>query len=124
VECDSTTTISNSPKPERENKHGLLPLHIPDPTTTPPSERQYPVDIIAIHGITGDAYSTWTNKETSYFWLQDSLPREFPGARLYSFGYNADVAFSLETGDFDSFARDLLEEVYDTRLGIEVCYCP
>lgn len=61
------------------------------------------------------------NKDSSYFWLQDSLPREFPGARIYSFGYRADVVFTLDTGDFDSFARDLLEEIHDTRLSKEVC---
>lgn len=29
------------------------------------------------------------------------------------------MVFSLETGDFDSFARDLLEEIYETRLNTE-----
>ncbi|KAK0113553.1 hypothetical protein ONS96_014412 [Cadophora gregata f. sp. sojae] len=115
----TTAVILKSTKPERENKYGLLPLHIPNPTITPPSDRQYPVDIIAIHGITGGAYSTWTDKISSYFWLQDSLPGEFPGARIYSFGYRANVVFSLETGDFESFARDLLEEIHGTRLSKE-----
>ncbi|KAH7327155.1 ankyrin repeat-containing domain protein [Rhexocercosporidium sp. MPI-PUGE-AT-0058] len=114
-----TTTTSTPSKPTRENTHGLLPLSLPSPTNSQPSERQYPIDIIAIHGITGDAYSTWTNKDSSYFWLRDSLPREFPGARIYSFGYRADVIFSRDTGDFDGFARDLLEEIYDTRLSKE-----
>ncbi|KAH6720716.1 ankyrin repeat-containing domain protein [Leptodontidium sp. MPI-SDFR-AT-0119] len=118
--ADSSPPQSNDPSQlQRENKHGLLPLYIPPPPTSPqPSERQYPIDIIAIHGITGDAYTTWTSnagEPDSYFWLQDSLPKEFPGARIYSFGYPATVLLSLDTGDIESFARKLLESVLRVR---------
>ncbi|XMA11951.1 hypothetical protein WAI453_004742 [Rhynchosporium graminicola] len=121
VETDDGPSPLYTPSyPERENIYGLLPLN--DLTTQKrysPSSRQYPVDIIAIHGITGDAYTTWTDEETSYFWLRDSLPKEFPGARIFSFGYRSKVAFTLDTGDFESLAEDLLEDVYDTRISEE-----
>ncbi|KAL2061254.1 hypothetical protein VTL71DRAFT_7527, partial [Oculimacula yallundae] len=119
----TTIVLKESPIstiPKRENRYGLLPLSNPTPPSlSSPTARQFPVDIIAIHGITGDAYSTWTDKESSFFWLQDSLPKEFPGARIYSFGYRAEVFLSLDTGDFETFAGDLLDEIFSTRLSDE-----
>src|SRR5438034_11849508 len=35
-------------------------------------------DIVAIHGINGHAYKTWTH-ENGAFWLQDFLPEQIPG---------------------------------------------
>jgi hypothetical protein len=67
------------------------------------------IDIVAVHGIVGDAYTTWSHGDK--LWLRDFLPKEFPGARIYSFGYNATVLFSKGLGTVDSFARELLESV-------------
>jgi hypothetical protein len=100
--------------PSRINDIGLLPLfdleelaqlyHKRSP------EELFPVDIIAVHGIDGDAYNTWTH-ENGYFWLRDAVPEAFPGARVYSYGYPANIFMSLETGGFDDFARGLLLEI-------------
>jgi hypothetical protein len=62
----------------RVNKYGLLPLNNvfkPEvPATT--SQKTWPVDIVAIHGLDGDAYDTFTTNDV--FWLADFLPRSFP----------------------------------------------
>jgi hypothetical protein len=78
------------------------------------AEESFLLDIVALHGITGDAYDTWKH-ENGKLWLQDFLPKDFPGARIFSFGYPAEVFFSLGTGDFDSFARSLLEDLKRER---------
>jgi hypothetical protein len=111
--------------PSRINDIGLLPLfdleelaqlyHKRSP------EELFPVDIIAVHGIDGDAYNTWTH-ENGYFWLRDAVPEAFPGARVYSYGYPANIFMSLETGGFDDFARGLLLEISLERKSKEVCY--
>ena len=49
----------------------------------------YPVDIVAIHGLNGDNRKTWEIEGVN--WLQDFLPQDLPGARVFSYGYNADV---------------------------------
>jgi hypothetical protein len=106
--------------PGRENTHGLLPLHPPRPN--PPEdtlEGTFPIDVVAVHGITGDAYSTWKHKN-GFFWLRDSLPKEFPEARIYSYGYPADVLCSKGTGGFEDYARTLLEGLHRERRTIEV----
>ena len=105
---------SSSTAPERTEKYGLFPLSLPK---TPSSDTT--VDIVAVHGITGDAYNTWTEGEK--LWLRDFLPKDFPGARVFSFGYPAEVCFSLGTGKLDTFARSLLEGLKRERRREEVC---
>src|SRR2546429_9413121 len=75
------------------DKYGLFLLNpqTPDPDGVE-AEETYLLDIVAVHGITGDAYNTWTH-ENGKFWLQDFVPKKFPGARVFSFGYPAEVFF-------------------------------
>ncbi|OAP53696.1 hypothetical protein AYL99_12136 [Fonsecaea erecta] len=51
------------------------------------------VDIVAVHGLGGDTFATWTHPESKKFWLRDFLPQQIPDARIMTFGYNADAAF-------------------------------
>ena len=87
------------------------------------TENSYPVDIVAVHGITGSAFDTWTSNPSGTFWLRDFLPKEFPGARVFSYGYPADVFFSKERGDIGTFARELLSKLrrerQDVGVGVE-----
>jgi len=106
------------PSPSTSNridKHGLFLLN---PQTSHSdgveAEETFLLDIVALHGITGDAYDTWTH-ENKKFWLQDFVPKELPGARIFSFGYPAEVFCSLGTGNLDTFARSLLEDLKRER---------
>ncbi|KAH8746959.1 hypothetical protein F5882DRAFT_312127 [Hyaloscypha sp. PMI_1271] len=83
------------------------------------SKTYYDVDIVAVHGLNGDAYSTWTHAQTEKLWLRDFLPSDLPGARIYSFGYPAEVAFNTATGKLDDWARALLEGLKAVRAGKE-----
>jgi hypothetical protein len=111
------TTSEASPSAGR--RLGLIPLHNAerlayDQSNLPPEEL-YPIDIVAVHGINGDACTTWTH-ENGYFWLRDSVPDTFRGARVYSYGYPADIFRSLEKGDLDSYARGLLLDLSIQRM--------
>ncbi|KAH6672474.1 ankyrin repeat-containing domain protein [Halenospora varia] len=102
---------------KKARKDGVLTeLHIP--TEDRPSMESFPVDIIAVHGLNGDPEDTWTHKNGAY-WIKDFLPPEFPGARIYTYGYNADVLASFGTGNIDTFAKVLLEEIMNTRTKTE-----
>ncbi|KAI9774712.1 MAG: hypothetical protein M1839_001673 [Geoglossum umbratile] len=64
--------IQSSPSaPGRIDKYGLFLLN---PQTSHSdgmeAEETFLLDIVALHGITGDAYNTWTH-ENGKFWLQD-----------------------------------------------------
>ncbi|KAH0537361.1 hypothetical protein FGG08_005840 [Glutinoglossum americanum] len=53
--------------------------------------------IVAVHGLNGDAYNTWTTDKSKVFWLGDGslLPGAIKNARILTFGYNANVTSLL-----------------------------
>ncbi|OCH87497.1 kinase-like protein [Obba rivulosa] len=55
-------------------------------------------DIIAIHGLTGHAFDTWQDYNSSFMWLRDCLPECFPDARILLYGYSADILSSALAG--------------------------
>jgi hypothetical protein len=105
---------------ERSDKYGLFffnKQHFEDVTKA--GETRYSVDIVALHGINGDAYDTWTHRNGK-LWLRDFLPEQLPGARIFTFGYPSEVAFTLATGRLGDFARSLLEGLNYVRRTAEV----
>lgn len=72
----------------------------------PPAGHAIDVDIVAVHGLMGDPFETWT--KDGKLWLRDFVPEQLPDARIFTFGYNSSVAFSSSVSGIDDFARDLL----------------
>lgn len=56
------------------------------------------VDIVFVHGLTGDAYNTWLHKKTGVHWPSKLLGQDIPDSRILSFGYDADVVNILGGG--------------------------
>lgn len=111
----SSSRDKGSESEKHEKEYGLFPLHsevsVKPDVDVPP----YCVDIVAIHGITGDAHETWTHANGK-LWLRDFVPQNLPGARVFTFGYPADVFRSTDTGgNFDTWARQLLEWLTNVR---------
>jgi len=73
------------------------------------------IDIVAVHGLGGDAVNTWTHPKSKAFWLKDFLPRQVPDARIMTFGYNADAAFGQSTAEIMDHAKSLLASLVDKR---------
>ncbi|KAH6640799.1 Alpha/Beta hydrolase protein [Chaetomium tenue] len=48
------------------------------------------VDIVFVHGLTGNREETWTHKY-GVFWPRDLLAKDIPNARIWSWGYDADI---------------------------------
>jgi hypothetical protein len=71
-------------------------------------------DIVAIHGICGDPEKTWTH-DNNTLWLRDLLPKAIVGARVFSFGYDAEVALTKAKGKIDDYARSLLHHLEAKR---------
>ncbi|KAK3896423.1 sesB-related regulatory [Staphylotrichum tortipilum] len=55
------------------------------------SAAQSTVDIVFVHGLTGDREKTWTASGWSEPWPKTLLPSELPTARVLTFGYDAYV---------------------------------
>lgn len=50
--------------------------------------------IVAVHGLNGNAVSTWTARPENICWLNhpDFLPKYIQNARVLAWGYNANVS--------------------------------
>src|SRR5277367_3733735 len=66
------------------DKFGLFLLNpqTVDTASIEGAQELYDVDIVAVHGLGGDAYKTWTH-ENGKLWLRDFLPDQLPGARIF-----------------------------------------
>jgi hypothetical protein len=98
----------------------LLPLLPLEPVTGAAS---YGVDVIAVHGLGGDFYKTWTwprdkSRKQDVFWLSQLLPRDLPGARVFSFGYASEWAFSKSVAGIRDYARQLLQALLRYSEGV------
>ena len=82
--------------------------------------KEYGVDIVAVHGIGGDLYRTWTQSidqkdKDQVFWLAHLLPVDLPGARVFSFGYSSEPIFSRTVASVRDYAKQLLQSLLDPQ---------
>ncbi|KAF7671326.1 hypothetical protein GT037_010651 [Alternaria burnsii] len=82
----------SNPQVEANSERVAVPqetsgLHILfEPTNT---SSDLAIDIIAVPGLGGDGFSTWTDEKSGKLWLRDFLPRSqgFRNARIMTFSY-------------------------------------
>ncbi|MDE1132886.1 MAG: hypothetical protein OSA49_15185 [Ascidiaceihabitans sp.] len=75
------------------------------------------IDIIFLHGLAGDRFSTWTNSEEG-FWPQ-VIADTFPNCRVYTCGFKSSKLSSLKTGEGTSI-MDLGSMIADGLICREV----
>jgi hypothetical protein len=112
-ESSSTAeTQGTSTATPRSERFGLFLLAESAPNTN--EDEHYAVDIIAVHGLNGDAYTTWTHANGT-LWIRDLLPKFLPGCRVYTYGYPSQVAFSTSFAEVQEYSRRLLSSIRDVR---------
>jgi hypothetical protein len=67
--------------------------------------------IVAVHGLYGDPFETWTEETSGMLWLRDFLPSQVPNTRIMSYGYDSFVAFSRSEIELGDVAADLLDRL-------------
>ena len=72
----------------RSLNHGLIELY--------PGGKEPVLDIVFVHGLTGNAFKTWFDEKSGTHWPSDLLSKDFPDARIFTWGYDANVAGFLQ----------------------------
>jgi hypothetical protein len=76
------------------------------------------VDIVFVHGLTGDRRRTWTHPDTLTFWPKDLLSTHVPKARILTFGYDAYIIRrqgQVSTNRLADHSLDLLNALASSR---------
>ncbi|KAJ5938432.1 hypothetical protein N7466_001566 [Penicillium verhagenii] len=102
-----------------EDRRGITVLHVPTIKASI-GEKGFAsddvlFDLVAIHGLNGDAIDTWTHKTTGVMWLKDLLPEALPNIRIMTYGYNARFKNFTAQQDMRSICSKLLAELVDMR---------
>lgn len=120
--------VKNSASPHKNPQQlGVIRLDEDAPTTERSLGDDYKIDIVAIHGLNGTAFGTWTkesineatNEQSGTFWLKDFLPTDLPGARIFTYGYPAQLLFSTSHATIYDYAQQLLYGLNSVRSGQE-----
>jgi hypothetical protein len=133
VSIPSSAPTPTAERPSRDTPGPVprIPLDIPKQCPTIPEahdglfrldggesaageSEQYPVDIVAVHGLNGNCFTTWTHPRTGQLWLRDFLPSALPGCRVYTYGYPSRV-FSGSVLDVRGFAGRFLFDLQELR---------
>ena len=89
--------------------HGLTQLY--DPTV---DSTEITADVVAITGLDGHAYGSWSGGNPKRMWLRDFLSKDLPKCRVMIYGYNSKLSNpGLHT--IEDFGRGLREELLQVR---------
>ncbi|OCL11660.1 hypothetical protein AOQ84DRAFT_335546 [Glonium stellatum] len=97
--------------PKKTFSSGLRTLYYPEDAI---------VDIVFVHGLTGDRDRTWTALGATTPWPETLLPKKIPQARILAFGYDAYVAdwrAMVSNNRIGNHARNLLAALATYREG-------
>lgn len=76
--------------------------------------------LVAIHGLNGHAFHTWTHRKSEVMWLRDLLPELVPNIRIMTYGYNARFLNFAAQQDLRNVTMKLLTELVDLRQSEQV----
>ena len=76
----------------------------------PVDGRRIEIDIVAVHGLMGNPYTTWTKGRdpNGKPWISEFLPSQLPHARVFSYGYDSQFVRSSSVAGIPEFAMNLL----------------
>jgi hypothetical protein len=83
-----------------EHFHGITVLHSP-------VAQRHEVDILAIPGLGGHPFGSFTHKWDGHMWLSDRLPQDIPTARVMIYGYESKTQNSINFSHLEDLAGSL-----------------
>lgn len=72
--------------------------------------------MIAVTGLAGHAFESWTNRDTNQMWLKDLLPHDFQNIRILSYGYDSSLDRQGNGGNkLVDYRRAFIEDIQNAR---------
>ena len=100
---------------------GVPPESFPEGIKTWVDNPEAVVDIVFVHGLTGDRERTWTHPDAKGIpWPMEFLPSHLPDARILTYGYDAYVLRKhcpATKNRVSEHARDFLNAIFAYRQG-------
>ena len=111
--CDTPSISSSSPTLVASNRGSSDKVIESDrlfEIYAPADGRRIDIDIVAVHGLMGHPYTTWTRGKdpNGKAWISDFLPSQLPHARVFSYGYDSNFVHSSSIARIPEFAMNLL----------------
>jgi len=75
----------------------------------PPAE-EHEIHVLAVPGLGGHAFGSFTSKSDGYMWLRDDLPLNIPSARIMVYSYDS----GLENSDTFAHIGNLASSLHIT----------
>lgn len=110
-------TANEEPDTQEEPEEpGLYQLNEDGAVEDAASVETNEVDIVAIHGLNGTAFGTWTHKNKT-FWLKDLLLKDVRGARIFTYHYPSRLLCNKSEATIEEYAKTLLLDLKNNRSG-------
>ena len=102
-----------SSEPDLNDPEGLQVVSMHDEDD---EDEEASVDIVAVHGLGGHPYDTWTH-DNGIMWLRDLLPQDIPNARVMTWGYDSEPQTAKHFIHMMTFSHpdNLLSALYSLR---------
>lgn len=85
-----------------------------------PVNNEEAVDSVVVCDLWGHAFGSFKEKETSYMWLRDSLPKDLPNLRILLYGYESGLDGSESVLNISGIAETFIGHLRGMRTQSEV----
>ncbi|RFU34689.1 hypothetical protein B7463_g1659, partial [Scytalidium lignicola] len=84
-------------------------------SVNPDAGYDHTLDICAVSGLGAHAWGSFRERGGPFMWLVDSLPREFRGARIMTYGFETKLKNNTSTQNLKDLAKYLLSDLENLR---------
>ncbi|KAI4264649.1 MAG: hypothetical protein L6R42_000247 [Xanthoria sp. 1 TBL-2021] len=88
---------------------GLTPLN------SFPNQQNHLLDVVAITGLGGHAFTSFKPRGQDFMWLRDALPDDLQGAQVWIYGYDSKLTASLSFQDLEALSSTFRRTLVTSR---------
>jgi len=77
--------------------------------------------VVAVTGLAGHAFGSWTSRKTHQMWLKDFLSKDVKNIRIMTYGYDSSLVRPETNGRLIDYRRNFIQQLENSRSSVEVC---